>query len=125
MEYVVGGTEQFQFASRRWKKSTGRAGHPVILHLHDRAANRATRVAGYTGHARRRDCSRPSNGNRPVCWSRGRGCDDSLSTLAQRAQLPLVSGQLDRQFMRELNRLDLTSAIDAGGGFQNYPDVIK
>lgn len=27
-----------------------------------------------------------------------------------------------RQFMRELNRLGLTSAIDAGGGFQNYPE---
>src|SRR5947199_350896 len=27
-----------------------------------------------------------------------------------------------RHFMRELNRLGLTSAIDAGGGFQNYPD---
>ena len=24
--------------------------------------------------------------------------------------------------MRELNRLGLTSCIDAGGGFQNYPD---
>ena len=24
--------------------------------------------------------------------------------------------------MRELNRLGLTSVIDAGGGFQNYPD---
>ena len=24
--------------------------------------------------------------------------------------------------MRELNRLGITSAIDAGGGFQNYPD---
>ena len=30
-----------------------------------------------------------------------------------------------RQFMRELNRLGLTSAIDAGGGFQNYPDDYK
>ena len=27
-----------------------------------------------------------------------------------------------RRFMRELNRLDLTSIIDAGGGFQNYPE---
>ena len=27
-----------------------------------------------------------------------------------------------RNFMRELNRLGLTSIIDAGGGFQNYPD---
>jgi len=24
--------------------------------------------------------------------------------------------------MRELNRLGLTSIIDAGGGFQNYPE---
>ena len=27
-----------------------------------------------------------------------------------------------RLFMRELNRLGLTSVIDAGGGFQNYPE---
>jgi len=27
-----------------------------------------------------------------------------------------------RQFMRELNRLGVTGAIDAGGGFQNYPE---
>src|SRR5258706_4948164 len=27
-----------------------------------------------------------------------------------------------RHFMRELNRFGITSAIDAGGGFQNYPD---
>ena len=27
-----------------------------------------------------------------------------------------------RQFMYELNRFGVTSAIDAGGGFQNYPD---
>lgn len=24
--------------------------------------------------------------------------------------------------MRELNRLGITSVVDAGGGFQNYPD---
>ena len=27
-----------------------------------------------------------------------------------------------RHFFRELNRFGITSAIDAGGGFQNYPD---
>ena len=27
-----------------------------------------------------------------------------------------------RHFMRELNRLGVTSVIDAGGGFQNYPE---
>ena len=30
-----------------------------------------------------------------------------------------------RHFMRELNRLGVTSVIDAGGGFQNYPDDYK
>ncbi|HJT84695.1 MAG TPA: amidohydrolase [Nitrososphaeraceae archaeon] len=30
-----------------------------------------------------------------------------------------------RQFMYELNRFGVTSAIDAGGGFQNYPDDYK
>jgi predicted amidohydrolase YtcJ len=30
-----------------------------------------------------------------------------------------------RRFMRELNRLGVTSVIDAGGGFQNYPDDYK
>ncbi|WP_426806344.1 amidohydrolase family protein, partial [Stenotrophomonas sp. SrG] len=27
-----------------------------------------------------------------------------------------------RHFMRELNRLGITSVIDAGGGFQTYPE---
>jgi len=27
-----------------------------------------------------------------------------------------------RLFMRELNRFGITSVVDAGGGFQNYPD---
>jgi len=30
-----------------------------------------------------------------------------------------------RHFMREVNRLGVTSAIDAGGGFQNYPSDYK
>ena len=45
------------------------------------------------------------------------------STLAKGPKLPLeYQINSTRQFMRELNRLGLTSAIDAGGGFQNYPD---
>ena len=45
------------------------------------------------------------------------------ATLAKGPKLPLEQ-QINstRQFMRELNRLGLTSAIDAGGGFQNYPE---
>lgn len=44
------------------------------------------------------------------------------STLAKGPTLPFEE-QLNssRQFQRELNRLGLTSAIDAGGGGQNYP----
>ena len=34
-------------------------------------------------------------------------------------RLPAIS---TRHFMRELNRLGVTGVIDAGGGFQNYPD---
>ncbi len=45
------------------------------------------------------------------------------STLAKGPKLPLeYQVNSTRQFMRELNRLGVTSAIDAGGGYQNYPD---
>src|SRR5258708_35914106 len=45
------------------------------------------------------------------------------ATLAKGPKLP-PEHQMNstRHFMRELNRLGLTSVIDAGGGFQNYPD---
>jgi hypothetical protein len=45
------------------------------------------------------------------------------STLAKGPKLPYEQ-QINstRHFMRELNRLGITSVIDAGGGFQNYPD---
>ena len=45
------------------------------------------------------------------------------ATLAKGPKLP-SEYQLNstRHFMRELNRLGVTGAIDAGGGFQNYPD---
>jgi hypothetical protein len=45
------------------------------------------------------------------------------STLAKGPQLP-PDYQLNssRHFMRELNRFGITSVIDAGGGFQNYPE---
>ncbi len=45
------------------------------------------------------------------------------ATLAKGPKLP-PEHQLNstRHFMRELNRLGLTSIIDAGGGFQNYPE---
>src|SRR6266702_2584412 len=45
------------------------------------------------------------------------------ATLAKGPKLPLEHQMNStRHFMRELNRLGLTSIIDAGGGFQNYPE---
>ena len=45
------------------------------------------------------------------------------ATLAKGPKLPF-DDQVNstRHFMRELNRLGITSCIDAGGGFQNYPE---
>ena len=45
------------------------------------------------------------------------------ATLAKGPKLPPeYQYNSTRHFMRELNRLGLTSVIDAGGGFQNYPE---
>ncbi|MDP0880824.1 amidohydrolase family protein, partial [Klebsiella variicola] len=45
------------------------------------------------------------------------------ATLAKGPKLPLdYQVNSTRHFMRELNRLGVTGVIDAGGGFQNYPD---
>jgi amidohydrolase family protein len=42
------------------------------------------------------------------------------------AKAPVLEGEdkktSTRRFLRELNRFGLTSAIDAAGGFQNFPD---
>lgn len=45
------------------------------------------------------------------------------STLAKGPKLPFdYQVNSTRHFMRELNRLGVTGVIDAGGGFQNYPE---
>ena len=45
------------------------------------------------------------------------------ATLAKGPKLPPdYQVNSTRHFMRELNRLGVTGVIDAGGGFQNYPD---
>ncbi|RMO85924.1 hypothetical protein ALQ33_03114 [Pseudomonas syringae pv. philadelphi] len=130
---VVGGWNEFQFAEKRMptleELNQAAPDTPVfVLHLYDRALlNRAAlRVVGYT-----RDTPNPPGGEivrdaqgNPTGMLVARPNAMILySTLAKGPKLPLEY-QLNstRQFMRELNRLGLTSAIDAGGGFQNYPD---
>jgi predicted amidohydrolase YtcJ len=130
---VVGGWSEFQFVERRMPTlaeiNAAAPDTPVfILHLYARALLNAAalRAIGYT-----KDTPNPPGG---VIERDARGNPTGLliakpnalllyATLAKGPKLPLEY-QLNstRLFMRELNRLGITSVIDAGGGFQNYPD---
>ena len=130
---VVGGWNEFQFAEKRMptieELNKAAPDTPVfVLHLYDRALlNRAAlKVVGYT-----RDTPNPPGGE-IVRDSRGEPTGMLVarpnamilySTLSKGPKLPLeYQVNSTRQFMRELNRLGVTSAIDAGGGYQNYPE---
>ncbi len=130
---VVGGWNEFQFAEKRMptieELNLAAPDTPVfVLHLYDRALlNRAAlRVVGYT-----KDTPNPPGGE-IVRDSKGEPTGMLVArpnamilyaTLAKGPKLPFeYQVNSTRQFMRELNRLGVTSAIDAGGGFQNYPD---
>src|SRR6266496_3772127 len=129
---VIGGWSEFQFAEKRMptlaELNAAAPDTPVfVLHLYASAMlNRAAlRAVGYT-----RDTPDPPAGE----IERDKAGDPTglliarpsayilYSTLAKAPKLPHEQ-QLNstRQFMRELNRLGVTSVIDAGGGFQNYP----
>ncbi len=133
---VVGGFSESQFAEKRLptieELNKVAPDTPVfILHLYDRALlnGAALRAAGYT-----RDTPNPPGG-----WivkdSSGEPTGLLLaepnalllySALAKGPKLPFeYQINSTRHFMRELNRLGVTSVIDAGGGFQNYPDDYK
>ncbi|TWB20438.1 hypothetical protein FBZ89_107149 [Nitrospirillum amazonense] len=129
---VVGGFTEHQFVERRLptieELNAVAPDTPVfILHLYDRALlnGAALRAVGYT-----RDTPEPPGGQilRDV-----KGNPTGLllakpnaailyATLAKGPKLPFdYQVNSTRHFMRELNRLGVTGAIDAGGGFQNYP----
>src|SRR4051794_10303919 len=130
---VVGGWTEFQFAERRMPTldeiNAAAADTPVfVLHLYDRAILNAAalRACGYT-----KDTPDPPGGEiqrdragNPTGLLIARPNATILyATLAKGPKLPPdLQENSTRHFMREMNRLGLTSAIDAGGGFQNYPD---
>ena len=130
---VVGGWNEFQFAERRMptldELNQAAPDTPVfVLHLYDRALlNRAAlRVVGYTRNTPNPpggEIQRDANGEPTGMLVARPNAMILYSTLAKGPTLP-IEYQINstRQFMRELNRLGVTSAIDAGGGFQNYPD---
>jgi predicted amidohydrolase YtcJ len=130
---VVGGFSEHQFAEKRLPTieeiNAIAPETPVfLLHLYDRALlnGAALRACGYT-----KDTPEPVGGQ---ITRNGAGEPTGLllakpnasilySTLAKGPKLPFEY-QLNStwHFMRELNRLGVTGAIDAGGGFQNYPE---
>lgn len=130
---VIGGWSEFQFLEKRMptlKEINAIAPDtPVfILHLYDRALLNAAalRAVGYTketpdpiGGRIERD----NNGNPTGLLIAEPNALLLYSTLSKGPKLKLTDQKNStRHFMRELNRLGLTSCIDAGGGFQNYPE---
>ncbi len=130
---VIGGWTEFQFKEKRMPTleeiNAICPDTPVfILHLYDRALLNAAalRAVGYTKEtpdpvgAR---LERDKYGNPTGMLIAEPNALILYATLAKGPKLAL-SDQINstRHFMRELNRLGLTSCIDAGGGFQNYPD---
>jgi predicted amidohydrolase YtcJ len=130
---VVGGWTEFQFAERRMPTldeiNEAAPDTPVfVLHLYDRALlNRAAlRAVGYGKDAPEfaaGEVQRDRHGNPTGLLLAQPNANILYSTLAKGPKLSRED-QLNssRLFFRELNRFGITSAIDAGGGFQNYPD---
>jgi predicted amidohydrolase YtcJ len=130
---VVGGFTEFQFAEKRLptlaEVNEAAPETPVfILHLYDRALLNAAalRVCGYTRETPDPpggEIQRDSRGNPTGLLIARPNAMLLYATLAKGPKLGFED-QINstRLYMRELNRLGLTSVIDAGGGFQNYPD---
>src|SRR6201989_874769 len=130
---VVGGWTEFQFAERRMPTldeiNSVSPDTPVfVMHLYDRVLlNRAAlRAVGYTKDTPNPpggEIQRDKQGNPTGLLLAKPNANILYSTLAKGPKLSRED-QLNssRLFFRELNRFGITSAIDAGGGFQNYPD---
>ncbi len=130
---VVGGFTEHQFVEKRLPTldeiNAIAPDTPVfLLHLYDRALlnGAALRAVGYTRDTpapNGGEIARDSAGNPTGLLLAKPNAAILYATLAKGPKLP-YEYQLNstRHFMRELNRLGVTGAIDAGGGFQNYPD---
>jgi predicted amidohydrolase YtcJ len=133
---VVGGWSEFQFAERRMPTlqeiNAIAPETPVfILHLYDRAImNRAAlKAVGYTKNTPAPpggQIERDSKGDPTGLIIATPNAMILYSTLAKGPTLS-YEHQINstRHFMKELNRFGITSVIDAGGGFQNFPDDYK
>ena len=130
---VVGGFTEHQFAEKRLptieELNAVAPETPVfILHLYDRALlnGAALRTVGYTKDTPAPpggEIVRDASGNPTGLLLAKPNASILYATLAKGPKLPFdYQVNSTRHFMRELNRLGVTGAIDAGGGFQNYPE---
>jgi predicted amidohydrolase YtcJ len=130
---VVGGWTELQFAERRMPTldeiNEAAAETPVfVLHLYDRAFlnGAALRACGYTKDTPDPpggEIQRDKRGNPTGLLIARPNAMILYATLAKGPKLPYEDQvSSTRHFLRELNRLGVTSVCDAGGGFQNYPD---
>lgn len=130
---VVGGFTEHQFAEKRLptleELNAAAPDTPVfILHLYDRALlnGAALRAVGYTKDTPNPpggEIVRDAHGNPTGLLLAQPNATILYATLAKGPKLPPeYQKNSTRHFMREVNRLGVTGVIDAGGGFQNYPD---
>jgi predicted amidohydrolase YtcJ len=130
---VVGGFTEHQFVEKRLptidELNAIAPDTPVfLLHLYDRAILNAAalRAVGYTKSTPAPpggEIVRDARDNPTGLLLAKPNAAILYATLAKGPKLPFeYQVNSTRHFMRELNRLGLTGAIDAGGGFQNYPE---
>src|SRR5262245_30611380 len=133
---VVGGWSEFQFKEHRLPTleeiNAAAPDTPVfVLHLYDRALlnQAALRAVGYTKDTPESpgaSIQRDKQGNPAGLLVAKPNAKLLYDTLAKGPKLAF-DDQVNstRHFMREMNRLGITSCIDAGGGYQTYPDDYK
>src|ERR1700736_1626293 len=130
---VVGGFTEHQFVEKRLptidELNVVAPDTPVfLLHLYDRALLNAAalRAVGYTKDTPdppAGEIVRDNRGNPTGLLLAKPNAGILYATLARGPKLPFdYQVNSTRHFMRELNRLGVTGAIDAGGGSQNYPE---
>lgn len=130
---VVGGWSELQFKEKRMPTldeiNAVSTDTPVfILHLYDRALlnKAALNVIGYDKNTKEMpgtSIQRDREGNPTGMLIASPNAIILYSALAQGPKLSNSDQKNSTlHFMRELNRLGITSVVDAGGGFQNYPE---
>jgi predicted amidohydrolase YtcJ len=130
---VIGGWGEFQFAERRMptldEVNAIAPDVPVfVLHLYDRALlnGAALRALGYSKNTPEPiagQIQRDKSGNPTGLLLAAPNAAILYASIAAGPKLPLEQQyNSSRQFMREMNRLGITSVIDAGGGYQRYPE---